>query len=97
MKELLDKISRYIAGEFDYEGGSLVFSCSKIELNLTQNEVLEDSFTIKEQSGKRVQARVYSSNLIMKCDGEEYSGEEITVSYKADTKGDKETKTNRLI
>ena len=84
---MLDKISRYIAGEFDYEGGSLVFSCSKIELNLTQNEVLEDSFTIKEQSGKRVQARVYSSNLIMKCDGEEYSGEEITVSYKADTKG----------
>ena len=87
VKELSDKISRYIAGEFDYEGGSLVFSCSKIELNLTQDEILEDSFTIKEQSGKQVQARIYSSNLIMKCDREEYSGEEITVSYKADTTG----------
>lgn len=82
-----DKISRYIAGEFDYEGGSLVFSCSKIELNLIQNEILEDSFTIKEQSGKAIHARIYSSNLIMQCDGEEYEGEVITVSYKADTTG----------
>ena len=40
VRELSDKISRYIAGEFDYEGGSLVFSCSKIELNLTPDEVI---------------------------------------------------------
>ncbi len=79
-----DKIARYIAGEFDYEGGSLVFSCSKIELNLSQGETVTDSFTIKEESDKEFHARIYSSNIVMKCDKEECSGREITVTYKAD-------------
>lgn len=82
-----DKISRYIAGEFDYEGGSLVFSCSQIECNLNQNEILADSFTIKEQSGREVHAHIYSSGKIMKCLQEEYTGNEITVFYEADTTG----------
>lgn len=80
-----DKIARYIAGEFEYEGGSLVFSCSKIELNLSQGESVTDSFTIKEESDKEFHARIYSSNLVMKCDKEEYDGREITVTYKTDT------------
>lgn len=80
-----DKIARYIAGEFEYEGGSLVFSCSKIELNLSQGETVTDSFTIKEESDKEFHARIYSSNIVMKCDKEEYDGTEVTVTYQADT------------
>jgi len=82
---LSDKIARYIAGEFEYEGGSLVFSCSKIELNLSQGETVTDSFTIKEESDKEFHARIYSSNIVMKCDKEEYDGTEVTVTYQADT------------
>ena len=80
-----DKIARYIAGEFEYEGGSLVFSCPKIELNLSQGETVTDSFTIKEESDKEFHARIYSSNLVMKCDKEKYDGREITVTYTTDT------------
>ena len=80
-----DKIAGYIAGEFEYEGGSLVFSCSKIELELLQGETVTDSFTIKEESDKEFHARIYSSNLVMKCDKEKYDGREITVTYKTDT------------
>ena len=87
VKELSDKISRYIAGEFDYEGGSLVFSCSKVELNLKPGEIIEDSFTIKEQSGQTLRAKVYSSNMVMRCSEEEYEGTEVSVSYKVDTTG----------
>lgn len=82
-----DKISSYIAGEFDYEGGSLVFSCSKIELNLKPGEIIEDSFTMKEQSGQIIHVKVYSSNMVMKCNQEVYEGDEVIVSYKADTTG----------
>ncbi len=80
-----DKIARYIAGEFEYEGGSLIFSCSKIEWNLSQGETVTDSFTIKEESGKGFHVRIYSSNLVMKCVQEEFEGDEVTVSYMADT------------
>ncbi len=80
-----DKIARYIAGEFEYEGGSLVFSCSKIELNLSQGEAFTDSFTIREESGRDIHARIYSSNIVMELAGEEYEGKEITVTYTTDT------------
>ena len=79
-----DKIARYIAGEFEYEGGSLVFSCSKIELNLSQGENVTDSFTMKEESDKEFHARIYSSNIVMQCEKEEYEGTEITVTYSVD-------------
>ncbi len=82
---MTDRISRYIAGEFEYEGGSLVFSCSKIEVNLAQGETVTDSFTIKEESDKEFHARVYSSNIVISCPKEEYEGREITVTYTTDT------------
>ena len=59
-----DKIARYIAGEFEYEGGSLIFSCSKIELELAQGQNMKASFTIREESGKYFHAGIYSSILL---------------------------------
>ena len=79
-----DKIARYIAGEFDYEGGSLIFSCSKIELELAQGQNMKASFTIREESGKYFRAGIYSSNPVMKCEQPDYEGTEVTVVYMAD-------------
>lgn len=82
-----DKISRYLNGEFEYEGGSLIFSCSKIEINMKQDEIYTGSFTIEEQSGKEVNGRIYSSNLILQCLTDEFSGSRIEVMYTVHTQG----------
>ncbi len=77
---------RYARGEFDYEGGTLIFSCSKIELSLYRDEYVEGFFTIEEQSGKFITGDIYSSHLRIKCDVEHFSGEQIKVNYRVDTK-----------
>lgn len=87
MRELSDKISGFLNGEFDYESGSLVFSCSKIEINLKQDEIVEGSFTIEEQSGRDVNGRIYSSNILFDCEIEEIVGREIVVPYRVDATG----------
>ena len=83
--DLSDKISRYLKGEFDYESGSLVFSCSKIEINMKCNEVMEGSFLMEEQSGRDVSGRIYSTNLLLECLVSEFEGKEINVAYRVDT------------
>jgi len=82
---LSNKISRYLNGEFDYESGSLVFSCSKIEINMKCNEVMEGSFSMEEQSGREVSGRIYSTNLLLECLVSEFEGKEINVAYRVDT------------
>ena len=82
-----DKISRYLNGEFDYEGGSLVFSCSKIEINMKCDEITEGSFTLEEQSGKEVTGKVYSTNLLLECPAEEFCGTVVEIPYQVNTAG----------
>ena len=77
VRELSDKISRYLSGEFEYEGGSLIFSCSKIEINMKPGEIYTGSFTIEEQSGKDVEGKVYSTNMIVQCLTQQISGAQI--------------------
>lgn len=83
--DLSDKISRYLKGEFDYESGSLVFSCSKIEINMKCDESTEGSFTLEEQSGKTVTARVFSTNLLLECPSETFRGSLIEIPYSVNT------------
>lgn len=80
-----DKISRYLNGEFDYEGGSLVFSCSKIEINMKCDEMIEGSFTLEEQSGKEVTGKVYSTNLLLECPEDIFCGTEIEIPYRVNS------------
>ncbi len=77
---------RYANGEFNYENGSLIFSCSKIEISMHRDEIAEGSFEIEEQSGRAVVGDIYSSNLRMKCNLEHFSGEQIQVSYRVDAR-----------
>ena len=80
-----NKISRYLNGEFDYESGSLVFSCSKIEINMRCDEITEGSFTLEEQSGREVTGKVYSTNLLLECPAGEFCGTEVEIPYRVNT------------
>ena len=84
-----DKISRYLMGEFEYEGGSLIFSCSKIEINMKTDEIYTGSFTIEEQSGKAVEGKVYSTNMVVQCLTEKFNGTQTEVDYSVHTRGKK--------
>ncbi|MDD6202279.1 MAG: DUF5717 family protein [Lachnospiraceae bacterium] len=82
-----EKTIRYLNGEFDYEGGSLIFSCSKIEINLHENETAQGSFVIEEQSGRPMKGSVYSSRMRMHCVNEEFAGTQAEIFYTFDSTG----------
>lgn len=82
-----DKISGYLNGEFDYKDGSLVFSCSKIEINMKQGEVVSGSFFIEEQAGREISGRIYSTDIMLRCLIENFFGRRIEVPYTVDATG----------
>lgn len=76
-------IERILEGNFDYENGSLDFSCSKIEISVYPGEQYEGSFGIFAQPGTFAEGRVVSSDWRMECLTEEFSGggEEILFRF----------------
>lgn len=76
MQKIIEQI---LEGNFDYENGSLDFSCAKIELSLQSGECREGSFRVYAPEGRFASGRVSSSDLRMECLTEEFtgSGEEI--------------------
>lgn len=72
-------INQILEGNFDYENGSLDFSCAKIELSLKKGEVYEGSFHIYAPQGRFSSGTVLSSDLRMECVTKEFvgDGEEI--------------------
>lgn len=89
MRELADKISRYLNGEFEYEGGSLVFSCARIEISMKPEEIYTGSFTIEEQSGRTVEGSICSTNVAVQCLTEEFDDAKTEVDYSIHTLGKK--------
>lgn len=67
-------INQILEGNFDYENGSLDFSCAKIELSLQKGEVYEGSFRIFAPEGQFTSGTVTSSDLRMECLTEEFMG-----------------------
>ena len=84
---MVDNTNQYGNIDFEYDGGSLLFSCSKIEVSLFRGECINDSFTIEEQSGRNVEGNIFSSHIRMKCVQEHFSGTQITVEYQFDSEG----------
>lgn len=82
-----EKVKQYLNGNFEYEGGSLFFSCSRIELNLEAGEIYKGSFFMEEQSGKNIRGSIFSSLQRMECITREFDGNEIEVLYEFDTRG----------
>lgn len=76
-------INQILEGNFEYEKGSLDFSCAKIELSLHKGERYEGSFRILAPEGQFTEGTVISSDLRMECLTEEFAGcnEEILFSF----------------
>ncbi len=78
MKEVIEQL---LEGNFEYENGSLDFSCTKLELTIKQGEVVEGSFKILGNSGKYTHGTVSSSDSRMQCLTTEFVGTEEEIFY----------------
>ena len=78
MKEVIGQL---LEGNFEYENGSLDFSCAKLELTIKQGEVAEGSFKILGNSGKYTHGTVSSSDSRMQCLTTEFVGTEEEIFY----------------
>ena len=78
MQEIIDRI---LGGNFDYENGSLEFSCTKIEISLTQGTSYEGSFHIISASEGYVKGFVISDHLRMECLTDQFSGSDAEIFY----------------
>lgn len=77
MQKIIDQI---LEGDFDYESGSLDFSCTKIEFAVPKGGQYEDSFRIYAPEGAA--GMVLSSDWRMECLTEEFSGEQDQVAFR---------------
>lgn len=78
MQETIDRI---LGGNFDYENGSLEFSCSKIEISLSQGTAYEGSFHILSASEGYVKGSVISGHLQMECMTDQFTGTDAEIFY----------------
>lgn len=82
MREIIDRI---LEGNFDYDKGSLDFSCSKLEIHLLEGEDAEGSFQVFGEEGRALEGEVLSSDLRMECLTPHFvgNGEEIHYFFHA--------------
>lgn len=78
MKEVIGQL---LEGNFEYENGSLDFSCTKLELNIRPGEVVEGSFRILGNSGRYTYGTVLSSDSRMQCLTSDFVGTEEEIAY----------------
>lgn len=78
MKEVIEQL---LEGNFEYENGSLDFSCTKLELTIKQGESIESSFKILGDSGRYTHGTVSSSDSRMECLTTEFVGTEEEIFY----------------
>lgn len=74
-------IERLLEGNFEYENGSLDFSCTKLELTIKRGERSEGSFRIFGEKGRLTQGRVISSDGRMECITTDFVGSEEEIFY----------------
>lgn len=72
---------------FEEERGSLIFSESKIELELNKGESICGSFDIEEQDGMYLEGMIYSSSIRMQVSNPVISGNSMNVEYTFDSTG----------
>lgn len=74
-------INQILEGNFDYENGSLDFSCAKIELTLKKGERYEGSFRILSSAEGFTGGRVISPDLRMECLTPDFTGGDEEIFY----------------
>ena len=87
MREVVEQL---ITNKYDYEKGSLDFSCTKLEMEIRQGEVREGSFRIFSTEGKYTKGYISSTDPRMEClttefvgNEEEIQGERVNITLKA--------------
>lgn len=78
MQKIIEQI---LEGNFDYENGSLDFSCLKIDISLHYGESHEGSFRVYAPEGKFTTGRVTSSDLRMECLTSEFVGTDEEIAF----------------
>ena len=78
MEEVIDRL---LEGNFDYENGSLDFSCAKLEFTIQKGEILENSFVISSGEGRYTRGRVTSSDFRMECQTPDFVGSEAEIHF----------------
>ncbi len=73
--------------QFDEVRGSLIFSETKVELDIAGDELLSGSFAIEEQDGLDMEGYVYSSNFRMQIVNPRIEGSSAQIEYTFDPKG----------
>lgn len=84
MNSILD---RYIDGKFEYKKGSLDFSCSKIELTVSKEIMVEGHFEIRCVGAKRAEGYIIVTDNRIKCHNRTFTGNEASIKYTFDSTG----------
>ena len=78
MQKIIDQI---LEGDFDYENGSLDFSCEKIELSVKKGQQYEGSFHIYAPQELYTNGIVLSSDWRMECLTGEFTGSQEEILF----------------
>lgn len=82
MRDLTEQIGHILEGNFDYDSGSLDFSCTKIELDLQPGECYEGSFGIEVHGSGRTAGQISSSDIRMECLTRELTGTDEEIAFR---------------
>lgn len=78
-----EKSNQIVKGNFDYENGSLDFSCAKIELNIPAGGTYEGTFRVRSTPGCLTNGYINTTDLRMECLTPKFAGcdEEILFCF----------------
>lgn len=84
MRQVIEEI---LNGKFNFDNGSLDFSCPRVEIALHADETAEGSFTVYGPVGRMTEGYVVSSDLRMECVTQSFSGSQDEIQYRFDAHG----------
>lgn len=87
MRQVIEEIRN---GNFNFDNGSLDFSCPRIEMSLHADTVEEGSFFVYGPRGRATEGYVVSSDLRMECMTRNFSGSQDEIFYRFDARGTEE-------
>ncbi len=74
-------VNQILEGKYDYENGSLDFSCVKLELTMHKGEVCEGSFHVYSREDAFTHGFVSSTDMRMECLTSEFTGSAEEISF----------------
>lgn len=78
MREFVDRV---LEGNFDYEKGTLDFSCAKIEINIPVGEDCEGTFRIYSIPGTLTEGYINTTDFRMECLTPTFTGTEEEIAF----------------